>query len=78
MDSKEKFIIISVGRCPWCKKAIDLVRNKGHVAEIRPMRWGAELREIQSKHAGWKTVPMVYRVTPEGEVFIGGYSGGRR
>ena len=81
MDDVEKFIVISVGRCPWCKKAVELVKSKGFAVEIRSMQWGPELREIQSKlllldnkYTGWKTVPMIYRATADGDVFIGGYS----
>lgn len=65
--------IISVPGCPWCKKAVDLavsIQPEGHTVEMLSLEWGEELREIQSKHAGWRTVPMVYVDVK----FIGGYT----
>lgn len=65
--------IITVPGCPWCEKAIDLaldIREQGYDLEIIKMSWGQELREVQSKHEGWKTVPMVYI----DESFIGGFT----
>ena len=66
----DEFVIITVPGCPWCEKAVSLVRSKQYPLEVKKMAWGKELREVQSKHEGWKTVPMVYR---DGE-FIGGYT----
>ena len=65
--------IITVPGCPWCKKAVDLaleIREQGYDLEVVKMSWGQELREVQSKHEGWKTVPMVYI----NESFIGGFT----
>ena len=72
MDRKIK--IISVGSCPWCRKAISLARDSGYQLEEVKMSWGQELREVQSKIPGWKTVPMVYLVEDGIETFIGGYT----
>jgi len=72
MDKKVK--IITVPGCPWCKKAIDLAESSGFTVEVQKMSWGNELREIQQRHPGWKTVPMVYTYNQEEEVFIGGYT----
>ena len=38
------------------------------------MTWGKELREIQAKQEGWKTVPMVFKVRDGVETFLGGYT----
>ena len=66
--------IISVSGCPWCRKAVQLARDSGYELNEVKMSWGTELREVQSKHEDWKTVPMVYLVEGEEETFIGGYT----
>ena len=70
----EKVIIITVSGCPWCTKAINLAKSAGYETEVRKMSWGPELKEVQQRHPGWKTVPMVYTVVGGEEVFIGGYT----
>ena len=70
----EKIVIVSVSGCPWCTKAIKLAEQSGYETEVRKMSWGPELREIQQRHPGWKTVPMVYTVVAGEEIFIGGYT----
>lgn len=72
MDRKVK--IISVSGCPWCTKAINLAKSSGFQVEIQKMSWGDELREVQERHPGWKTVPMIYTYNGDEEVFIGGYT----
>ena len=69
-----KIKIISVGTCPWCKKAVQLAKDSGYELNEVKMSWGTELREIQANHDGWKTVPMVYLVEDGIETFIGGYT----
>ena len=70
----DKVTIITVQGCPWCRKAIELAESSGYSLEVKDMKWGTELREIQANEGGWKTVPMVYIGDGELRKFIGGYT----
>ena len=70
----DKVTIITVPGCPWCGKAVELAERIRCDLEVKTMKWGDELREIQAEEGGWKTVPMVFVGDAGLRKFIGGYT----
>lgn len=63
------------GSCPWCDQAKVLIQSRGHglwFYDIKEQPW--KDRFFAERSDVPRTVPQVYEWTPEGEVYVGGYT----
>ncbi len=66
-----KVTIYTTSVCPYCHAAKRLLHSEGIAFQEIPLDDEIELRRrLARKHAGWRTVPMVFI----GERFVGGFS----
>ena len=67
------YFLWTKSHCPWCKKAIELLCQKGLSHTTFVMDDYPEQLNEAKQNLGWKTVPIVYTIASNGETqLIGG------
>tara|TARA_R100000008_G_scaffold77514_1_gene57979 strand:+ start:158 stop:448 length:291 start_codon:yes stop_codon:yes gene_type:complete len=70
---KKHYLLWTKDHCPWCKKAIDLLRQRELSHTVFAMDDKPEQLIEAKQNFGWKTVPIVYTIASNGETeLIGG------
>jgi len=55
--------------CPYCRRAVELLRAKGHEFEIIDLEREPDRREEMNRRSGRTSVPQIF----VGETHVGGY-----
>ena len=69
-----KYIVYSKDYCPYCKKAMELLKRKGLDYEEIDVTHNPELFENLKNQTGMMTVPQIFEVDDDGRKrLIGGF-----
>jgi glutaredoxin 3 len=74
------YVLVTKGSCPYCKKAIELLKSKELEFIYTDMENAPMVLEVTKASSGYSTVPMIWEITVEQErqlpvesKFIGGF-----
>ena len=74
------YVLVTKGSCPYCKKAIELLKSKELEFIYTDMENAPMVLEVTKASSGYSTVPMIWEITVEQErqlpvesEFIGGF-----
>ena len=74
MNDKRTFYLYSNSDCPFCKKAKDLLDQRGHTHISLELDWDHPTLVRLKEEMKWKTIPMVFELRDRDHKFIGGYT----
>ena len=72
MDSR--YILYARMNCPFCKKAVELLKSKGEDYKVLNLKSRPKVLEELKKIYEWSTVPMVFYKQGNNIELVGGYT----
>ena len=77
----EHYMLVIKSSCPYCKKAIQLLKSEEKQFIYTDMEHAPPLLDAMKVASRWETVPMVWKINanedmsqPAGTAFLGGYT----
>jgi glutaredoxin 3 len=73
-QKKDTFFVYTKKDCGFCRRAIELIKDKGLHCIHMDMTENEELLKKIQEEVNWKTVPMIFKFSDRDQVFIGGFT----
>lgn len=67
------FYLYTTPECPYCDKAVNLIREKGHLFYAWKLDSNHEAIKLFKQKSQWGTVPIIFEHIGRDYKFIGGY-----
>ena len=73
-QERKTFFIYTKRDCGFCRKAIELFKDRGLHFIHMDMTENEELLKSIQEEVKWNTVPMIFQFSDRNQVFIGGFT----